>query len=118
MRIADLIYPFRNIETPPPQTLGAFIRWSLSGAWPMLFVAAFFSAIAGAMEAVTAWILGRVIDVATASGPENFLTAANMWMILGAVAFFMLLRPSCLACHPCRTTTLSCQTSHLWFWPS
>ncbi|QFT74607.1 ABC transporter ATP-binding protein [Ruegeria sp. THAF33] len=93
MRIADLIYPFRNIETPPPQTLGAFIRWSLSGAWPMLFVAAFFSAIAGAMEAVTAWILGRVIDVATASGPENFLTAANMWMILGAVAFFMLLRP-------------------------
>ena len=93
MRIADLIYPFRNTETPPPQTLGAFIRWSLSGAWPMLFVAAFFSAIAGAMEAVTAWILGRVIEVATSSGPENFLTAANMWMILGAVAFFMLLRP-------------------------
>ncbi|MCA0908143.1 ABC transporter ATP-binding protein/permease [Ruegeria marisrubri] len=93
MRIADLIYPFRNTETPPPQTLGAFIRWSLSGAWPMLFVAAFFSATAGAMEAVTAWMLGRVIDVATSSGPENFLTSANMWMILGAVAFFMLLRP-------------------------
>lgn len=93
MRIADLIYPFRNIETPPPQTLGAFIRWSLSGAWPMLFVAAFFSATAGAMEAGTAWILGRVIDVATSSGPENFLTPANTWMIFGAVAFFMLLRP-------------------------
>ncbi len=93
MRVADLINPFKNIETPPPQSLGAFIRWSLSGAWPMLFVAAFFSAIAGAMEAGTAWILGRVIDVATASGPENFLTAANLWMILGAVAFFMLLRP-------------------------
>ena len=40
MRVADLINPFKNIETPPPQTLGAFIRWSLSGAWPMLFVAA------------------------------------------------------------------------------
>ncbi len=93
MRIADLINPFKNIETPPPQTLGAFIRWSLSGAWPMLFVAAFFSALAGAMEAGTAWILGRVIDVATSSGPENFLTAENMWMILGVVAFFMLLRP-------------------------
>ncbi len=94
MRIADLINPFKNIETPPPQTLGAFIRWCLSGAWPMLFVAAFFSATAGAMEAGTAWILGLVVDVATSGGPENFLTASNMWMILGAVAFFMLLRPA------------------------
>ncbi len=94
MRIADLINPFKNIETPPPQTLGAFIRWCLSGAWPMLFVAAFFSATAGAMEAGTAWILGLVVDVATSGGPENFLTASNMWMILGAVAFFMVLRPA------------------------
>lgn len=93
MRVADLINPFKNIETPPPQTLGAFIRWSLSGAWPMLFIAAFFSATAGAMEAGTAWILGRVIDVTTSSGPDAFLTAPNMWMIFGAVAFFMLLRP-------------------------
>ncbi|MCX8952503.1 ABC transporter ATP-binding protein [Ruegeria sp. NA] len=93
MKIADLIYPFRTTETPPPQTLGAFILWSLSGAWPMLFVAAFFSALAGAMEAGTAWILGRVIDVATSSGPEHFMTAGNMWMIFGAVVFFVLLRP-------------------------
>ncbi|WP_282153621.1 ABC transporter ATP-binding protein [Ruegeria atlantica] len=94
MRIADLINPFKNIETPPPQTLGAFIRWCLSGAWPMIFVAAFFSATAGAMEAGTAWMLGLVIDAATTSGPENFLTASNVWMILGVVAFFMLLRPA------------------------
>lgn len=93
MRIADLIYPFTDTETPPPQTLGAFIRWCLSGAWPMLFVAAFFSATAGAMEAGTAWILGHVIDVATASGPEEFLSARNAWMIIGAIAFFMLIRP-------------------------
>ncbi len=94
MRIADLIQPFKDIETPPPQTLGAFIRWSLSGAWPMLFVAAAFSAIAGAMEAGTAWVLGRVIDLTTASGPEAFLTGGNLTIILGAVAFFMLLRPA------------------------
>ncbi|NOD33327.1 MULTISPECIES: ABC transporter ATP-binding protein [unclassified Ruegeria] len=93
MRVADLIQPFKTTETPPPQTLGAFIRWSLSGAWPMLFVAAFFSATAGAMEAGTAWILGRVIDVATSSGPENFLTVHNTWMIFGAITFFMLVRP-------------------------
>ncbi len=94
MRIADLIQPFKDTDTPPPQTLGAFIRWALSGAWPMLFVAALFSATAGAMEAGTAWILGRVIDVATSAGPDAFLTGSNLWMILGAVAFFMLLRPA------------------------
>ncbi|MCA0929706.1 ABC transporter ATP-binding protein [Ruegeria profundi] len=94
MKVADLIDPFRTIETPPPQTLGAFIRWCLSGAWPMIFVAAGFSAMAGAMEAVTAWMLGQVIDLATESGRENFLSAQNLWMILGVVAFFMLLRPA------------------------
>ncbi|WP_170334251.1 ABC transporter ATP-binding protein [Ruegeria arenilitoris] len=93
MKVADLIDPFRNTETPPPQTLGAFIRWCLSGAWPMIFVAAFFSATAGAMEAGTAWMLGLVIDLATESGPENILTGSNLWTILGVAAFFMLLRP-------------------------
>ncbi|WP_170525548.1 ABC transporter ATP-binding protein [Ruegeria arenilitoris] len=93
MTVADLIKPFEPTQTPPPQRLGAFIRWCLTGAWPMLFAAALFSALAGAMEAGTAWILGWVIDMATASGPENFLTPRNLWMILGAVAFFMLIRP-------------------------
>ncbi|WP_420585559.1 ABC transporter ATP-binding protein [Ruegeria sp.] len=94
MKLADLIDPFKNIETPPPQTLGAFIRWCLSGAWPMIFVAAVFSASAGAMEAGTAWILGLVIDLATQSGPEGILSGNNLWMILGVVAFFILLRPA------------------------
>ncbi|MFD0910954.1 ABC transporter ATP-binding protein [Ruegeria arenilitoris] len=93
MTVADLIKPFEPTQTPPPQRLGAFIRWCLTGAWPMLFAAALFSALAGAMEAGTAWILGWVIDMATASGPENFLTPRNLWMILGAVAFFILIRP-------------------------
>ncbi|MFY2824107.1 ABC transporter ATP-binding protein [Ruegeria sp. MALMAid1280] len=93
MKVADLIDPFKNTETPPPQTLGAFIRWCLSGAWPVIFVAAFFSATAGAMEAGTAWMLGLVIDLATESGPEGILTGSNLWTILGVAAFFMLLRP-------------------------
>ncbi|MEW2918678.1 ABC transporter ATP-binding protein [Ruegeria sp. ANG10] len=94
MKAADLIDPFKNSETPPPQTLGAFIRWCLSGAWPMIFVAASFSAMAGAMEAGTAWMLGLVIDIATESGPQGFFNADNLWVILGVVAFFMLLRPA------------------------
>ncbi|MDP5219434.1 ABC transporter ATP-binding protein [Ruegeria sp. 2205SS24-7] len=93
MRLADLIDPFRKIDTPPPQRLGAFMRWCLAGAWPMLFVAAAFSATAGIMEAGTAWILGRVIDAATMGGQEAFFTVANLGMILGAVVFFLLIRP-------------------------
>ena len=93
MRIADLIKPFRDTDTPPPQTLGAFVRWALSGAWPMLFLAASFSAAGGALEVATAWILGQVIDQATASGPEGFFDASNLGLILAAIAFFMLLRP-------------------------
>ena len=45
------------------------------------------------MEAATAWILGRVIDVATSGGPAHFLTAENIWMIVGAAVFFMVIRP-------------------------
>ncbi|MEX0348357.1 MAG: ABC transporter ATP-binding protein [Paracoccaceae bacterium] len=93
MRLADLIDPFRKIDTPPPQRLGAFMRWCLAGAWPMLFLAAAFSATAGIMEAGTAWILGRVIDTATLGGHEQFFTVQNLGMILGALAFFLLIRP-------------------------
>ncbi|SLN69643.1 Putative multidrug export ATP-binding/permease protein [Falsiruegeria litorea R37] len=93
MRLADLIKPFRDTDTPPPQTLGAFVRWALSGAWPMLLLAASFSAMGGAFEVATAWILGQVIDQATASGPEGFFDASNLGLIMAAIVFFMLLRP-------------------------
>ena len=93
MKIADLITPFRDTVTPPPQTLAAFIRWALSGAWPMLFIAALFSAAGGALEVATAWILGVVIDQANTSGPEAFFTSANLGLILGVIVFFVLLRP-------------------------
>ncbi|MBE1285999.1 MAG: ATP-binding cassette domain-containing protein [Rhodobacteraceae bacterium] len=93
MRLADLINPFTAKDTPPPQTLGAFIRWALIGAWPVLFMAAGFSALAGAMEAGTAWILGLVIDGAVADGPELFFSTQNVALILGTMAFFLLIRP-------------------------
>jgi len=57
--LGDLIEPFQPADGPPPNTLGAFFRWALKGAWPVLFVAAGFSALAGAMEAVTAFLLRR-----------------------------------------------------------
>ncbi|MDW4498045.1 ABC transporter ATP-binding protein [Sulfitobacter sp. D35] len=93
MKIADLIDPFAPAEGPPPQTLGAFLRWCLSGAWPALWLAAFLSAAAGAMEAGTAWILGKVIDATAAGGPDAFFDGGNIALIVGAVAFFLVARP-------------------------
>ena len=80
-RLGDMIDSFRPAEGPPPQTLGAFMRWCLSGAWPALWLAAALSAAAGAVEAGTAWILGLVIDAATASGPGNFFDGSNLGCI-------------------------------------
>tara|TARA_R110002094_G_scaffold2053_4_gene8629 strand:- start:9858 stop:11690 length:1833 start_codon:yes stop_codon:yes gene_type:complete len=91
--ISDWINPFSAAEGPPPQTLGAFMRWCLSGAWPVLWLAAFLSAFAGVMEAGTAWILGKVIDATITAGPEKFFDGSNIALILGALAFFLLVRP-------------------------
>ncbi|WP_416367589.1 ABC transporter ATP-binding protein [Tritonibacter mobilis] len=92
MKLGNLIDAFQPADGPPPQTLGAFLRWCLSGAWPMLAIAAICSALAGGMEAGTAFILGKVIDTAIASGPEGFF-GANIGVIFAALAFFLLLRP-------------------------
>lgn len=93
MSISDWINPFHPADGPPPQTLGAFMRWCLSGAWPVLWLAALFSAAAGAMEAGTAWILGRVIDATVSAGPERFFEGSSLVLVLGAVAFFLVARP-------------------------
>lgn len=93
MNISNWINPFIPAEGPPPQTLGAFMRWCLNGAWPVLWLAAFLSALAGAMEAGTAYILGLVIDGAISSGPEAFFDGQNLGLILGAVGFFIIARP-------------------------
>ncbi|MGA9410620.1 MAG: ABC transporter ATP-binding protein [Roseobacter sp.] len=93
MKLAGWIDAFRAAEGPPPQSLGAFMRWCLAGAWPALWLAAFFSALAGALEVGTALILGKVIDAAAALGPEGFFDGQNIALIAGALAFFLIARP-------------------------
>ncbi|MEP4981101.1 ABC transporter ATP-binding protein [Ascidiaceihabitans sp.] len=95
MRFPDIgnwINSFQPADGPPPQELGAFMRWCLAGSWPALWLAAFLSALAGSMETVTALILGKVID-ATALGPSGFFEGSNLWIVIAAVAFFLLIRP-------------------------
>ncbi|SIT81498.1 ABC transporter ATP-binding protein [Pontibaca methylaminivorans] len=93
MKYGNLIDAFRPAKGPPPQTLSAFMRWCLSGSWPALWLAALFSGAAGALEAATALILGWVIDATQASGPEEFFDGSNLILLVGAAAFFLVLRP-------------------------
>lgn len=93
MNIGNWINAFRPADGPPPQILGAFMRWCLSGAWPALWLAAAVSALAGALEAGTALILGWVIDATVASGPEAFFDGTNTFVIVASIAFFLLARP-------------------------
>ncbi len=93
MNFANMIDSFRPASGPPPQKLGAFMRWCLAGAWPALWLAAFFSAAAGALEAGTAYILGRVIDATVTLGPDGFFSVSNVGLIAGSLAFFLIARP-------------------------
>ncbi|MEO0381283.1 MAG: ABC transporter ATP-binding protein [Pseudomonadota bacterium] len=93
MTISDWIDSFRRADGPPPQELWPFMRWCLSGAWPALWLAAICSAAAGALEAGTALILGRVIDATVALGPDGFFSVSNVALVMGALAFFLIARP-------------------------
>ncbi|WP_288929349.1 ABC transporter ATP-binding protein [uncultured Maritimibacter sp.] len=93
MKIANLIDPFRPADGPPPGTFIAFVRWTLKGAWPVLWLAAFVSVLAGLSETGTAWVLGKVIDGVVESGRENFFSARNLGLFALALGFFMVLRP-------------------------
>ncbi|MCC0063440.1 MAG: ABC transporter ATP-binding protein [Defluviimonas sp.] len=87
-----MIDAFRPAEGPPPQTLARFFLWCLSGAWAPLWVAAVISAVAGTLEVVTAWFLGRIVDLAQASYRDGALV--SHWPLLAGFALFLLvIRP-------------------------
>ena len=92
MRLGNAIDAFRPADGPPPQSLGAFMKWCLKGSWPMLWVAGILSSLAGVTEVVSALILGWVIDAAISSGPSTFF--ADHWGLIAVfILFYMVLRP-------------------------
>jgi len=91
-RLGQLIDAFAPADGPPPRTLRAFIAWALAGSWPMLWVAAAASALAGTMEVVSALILGWVID-ATADTPPQDYFAEHGLLLAACVAFYLVIRP-------------------------
>lgn len=88
----DLFDHFRPGDGPPPQRLGAFMRWMLAGAWTAIGFLGVVSLILGVAEAATAWIIGWLVDRATEAGPKAFF-AQYGWEIAGVLAFFFCVRP-------------------------
>jgi len=93
-KIPSFIDAFRPADGPPPRTLASFMRWAIRGAELPLVVAGLLFTITGTLEVVTALLLGHIIDAALAAGPEDFFST-HLWLILGTLAFFLLLRPAC-----------------------
>lgn len=88
----NIFDPFARAEGPPPDTLFAFVRWSLKGAGPALSLAIVLAVLAGGLDATTAYLLGWVIDMATASTPDAFFTDAS-WLLIFILVFFLVFRP-------------------------
>jgi len=92
MKLMNPIPPFASADTPPPDTLLAFLRWAFQGGFRVISLGALISVFAGVLEVVTALILGLVIDAALAGESGGFFNE-NLWLIAGVCAFFLLLRP-------------------------
>ncbi len=92
MKLERWIDPFARADSPPPNTLLAFLRWAMTGGFKVIGIAGLVSALAGTLEVMTAVMLGWVIDAALSSSADGFFSS-NVWMLLGVMAFFVILRP-------------------------
>ncbi len=92
MAIGPTIAPFRPADGPPPGQTWPFLGWALRGAWPGVLWATFWSAAAGSLEAVSATILGLVIDAANTSSPATVF-ADHRWLFAGFLFFYLVARP-------------------------
>ena len=92
LRMGGWIDAFRPTKDAPPQTLGAFFKWSLSGSWGQLWLASLLSALAGVTEVVSAIVLGWVIDAAVGGNPASFFTD-HAALLLWSMVFYLIIRP-------------------------
>ncbi len=83
---------FAPAAAAPPQTMLAFFRWAIKGAgWGVVW-ATFWSAAAGSMEAITATLLGLVIDTLSGANPATVFTD-HLWVLVVFTLYYVVLRP-------------------------
>lgn len=92
-RFGRMVDAFRPANGAPPSTLMAFFRWCLSGAWPGLTFAGITSALGGMADVFGALLLGMIVD-AVAQGQPQTLWSQHWSLIIGFVAFFLIIRPA------------------------
>jgi len=92
MILGPSIAPFRPAASTPPRTTWAFFRWAIEGAWPGILWATFWSAAAGSLEAVSATILGHVIDAANTATPATVFQD-HFWLFALFLGFYLVVRP-------------------------
>lgn len=95
-RAPQLIDPLKMAQTPPPRRLRMFFLWSLKGAYGAFGLSAVIWTLAGLLEVANALVLGHLIDLAIATGPDDFFNTHMMFSV-GVFFFFMLLRPLVLS---------------------
>jgi len=91
IRAGDWIAPFRPPDTPPPDRIIPFFRWSLAGSRAALIVGAIVAALAGSTEVVAALMLGIVVDMA--AGTPGGIWADHWQMLVGIALFLLIARP-------------------------
>ncbi len=83
-------------EGTPPDRLLPFVRWSLTGAWPIIWIALVVSVLVGLCEVVAAYFVSWAVDLAIGHGPVELFT--QHWAKFLALAlFFLIIRPLLMA---------------------
>ncbi|MDG1212342.1 MAG: ABC transporter ATP-binding protein [Paracoccaceae bacterium] len=93
---SGFIKPYAAADGPPPQSLWAFIRWSLTGAWPAILFGAFMGALVGVLESLGALFIGWVIDEAVIAPDPAAYFQANWWLVIMTALFFIAIRPAAM----------------------
>lgn len=92
MKLGDMIDPYAPADGPPPRKVGPFFLWALRGSIPVVIIGAILAGATGALEALTAKVLGFVIDTVLISDKVDF-AANNLWLFALLIGFFIIFRP-------------------------
>jgi len=93
VKLANLIDPYASADGPPPRTLGRFFLWALKGSFPVIALGSILAGSVGAVEALTAKVLGLVIDTVLSADKASFVSD-NVWLFAMLFGFFVVLRPT------------------------
>ena len=87
------IPPFAVAPDAPPDSTWAFFRWALKGAWWGIAWASLWSIVVGSFEAISATLLGLIVDGVAASTPDRMIT--DLWPLIALFAvYYLFIRPA------------------------